>query len=1241
MRIHFSILVLFSLLGNVLFSQEKIIENRQVKFEHIKNSDGLVHNSVGVSFQDSRGYLWFGTYNGLYKYNGYEFQLYTHDSRDKKSLISNRVTEIFEDSSNQLWIGTNLGLSKYDRNTDSFQNSFFNSANQQQFSLKDEVHTIVEDKSGFIWIGTVNGLYHFSKEAEKGYNIGLCSDSTSEESKMITAVVQDKNNKIWVGTNKGLYFLQFDATGSVTYQPYKQPAISSSATTALLVDNSNTLWVGTKKALYRHRQKEDGSIEVQSLLSVQKYFENGVTSLLQDHQGTLWIGTNKQGAFAIDLEQWTYKHYTQKTSDEYSFRSNHITHIYEDTSGVLWFGSQRGGVSKLDLNKKRIDHFKHSRQDDKSLSGNVVNSIFIDTKQQTWIATYGNGLSRLSGQHPEKGFIHYDKNKRAGYRIGSDILIGITEDNYGHLWVGSMSDGISQISKTSNDKLRTQQFTKNSTQGNLKHDKITDLFKDHQGDIWMGGGYDSGLMKFTPEKNFGKLPKITQYTSLLADSISLSSYNVSSIYEDHQHTLWIGTNNEGLVKVVRDANNEPTEFISITGSKENENLFKDNPIFAIHATKNNDLWIGTFGGGLYKIPANQTDNIRPEVSIFKKEDGLPNNEIYAILEDKSENLWLSTNNGISKFNSPTQSFNNLTLDDGLQALNFRRKACFLDASGTMYFGGINGYNSFNPDTFKKNNSVPNTQITGFKIFNKDVKTGEELLGSVVLEKEISETNHIVLKNSHNSFTFEFSGLHFAAPKQNKYKYKLEGFDKEWLVTNATRRFATYANLDAGNYVFNVMSANNDGIWNTTAKQIHIKVLPPLWKTWWAYSLYILFMIFLMWLFRRNILIKEGYKNRLEIEKIEQEKIKEVNKMKLEFFTNISHEFKTPLTLIIGPLQNLLKMKSTNEKTKEALLLMQRNANHLFRLINQVMEFRKIQFKELEVTTSNGDLVKFCNEIVLSFKVLAERKNIALSFEASTKELIASFDWDKMEKIVNNLISNSIKYTPEHKTIVVSLSIPKNNKLDSSKEIKLIVKDTGNGISEEKLPMIFDRFYQIDTSKHSSDSGSSGVGLALVKALVELLNGSIKVKSEVGKGTTFSLRFPLQLTNSEIIDNKTPQPDSISEDMSIEATFSGSLSDDEEKAPIERLPLLLIVEDNPDMQLFIKDSLEDRYEILQAFNGKEGLKIASKQVPSIIISDVMMPKMDGIEMVTEIKKNPITNHIPIILLTAKTSIEHRI
>ena len=1225
------------------FAQQNKFQISNTKFEHITNSDGLMHNSIRFSFQDSRGYMWFGTNNGLYKYNGYEFKIYNNELGNKYSLIGNRITSISEDSSGKVWIGTNKGLCTYNRDSDSFVRDLYNSEISSYFNFHNFINTIFIDTLDNIWLGTPQGLYNL-KKSSKGFKLSVFKTSNQVDglaSNYISCITQYKEGLL-IGTPNGLNKLEFSDDDQVKITRIKNNVIGSVNIKSLFVDSDLSIWVGTLNGLHKIETSIDNTFNVYTnyLAEIENSFaNNSINTIHQVDSSTIWIGTLNSGIFELNKDENVVKIYQQNPRNIYNLKSNDINNIFKDDFGVVWVSTNRGGVSKLNLNKNKIDHFKNNDFNSNSLSGNLINTIFEDSNQNVWIGTFKTGLNLLMNNSKEKEFIHFNKAD-----VGSNNIHAICEDNYGNIWLGSKSDGITQVQVQKGKISKTARFTKENTNNALMVNKVTIMYKDKRGDIWMGGGPNSGLIRLTPNKEFGKLPQITQFQKLKENTNSLTSNYVFSIYEDSQNVLWVGLNGSGLVKIIRDENNNPIHYTRIMGREEYPSGLNNNQIFAIHEDNYQNIWIATFGGGLNKILKEEINKKHPKIIKYKQENGLPSNEIYGILEDKNQNLWISSNSGISKYDIENKTFTNLGLKDGLQALNFRKGAYFKGRNGMMYFGGINGFNSFNPNSFVKNEVPPKVELTGFKLFNNEVGVGEKILGKAVLNKNISETNEIVLKHGHNSFSFEFSAMHYASPNQNNYMYMLDGFDKDWISTSSKRRFVTYANLDSKDYVFKVIASNSDNVWNSNARELKLKVLPALWKTWWAYTIFILFTIFLMWLFRRNILVRAEYRNSLKIEKLEKNKIKVLNKMKLEFFTNISHEFKTPLTLILGPLQNLLKMEIVDSKLKESLLIMDRNANYLFRLINQLMDFRKAETNQLKVITSKGNLVDFCEEVVLSFNVLANEKHLNLSFESSESELIVYFDWDKMDKILNNLISNSIKYTPDSGNIKVSLSFINNgiskrsNVLDVRSEIEIIVEDTGVGIPKNQISKVFKRFYQVEDSNKSNSFGS-GVGLALTKKLIDLLQGHIKVKSNHNEGSQFIVRFPVITSKNDLMRE--------AEISSEEVIFSESglvINENIHKEigdSIKTLPSLLIVEDNPDMQTFLKSSLEESYKILQAYDGVQGLKIALENIPNIIISDVMMPNMDGIQFCNEIKQNEITNHIPFILLSARASIDHKI
>ena len=1266
MRVRFiAVYCLFFL--NVLFGQENLslIKKEQLKFEHLGVSDGLMHNSIVTILQDKKGYMWFGTSNGLYRYDGYNFVYYSNSPDDDFSLLSNEVNVLFEDSKGVIWVGTKFGLCYYNREEDLFISSLsIGSIEADKRKIIDPVRCIEEDKFGALWIGTRFGVYHINKNLDTSFNMRLINSGIAENTlshNNINSIEEDDMGRLWLGTNVGLNLLRREKDSSFSFKrflnkPGNKNSLSNNYVSKILKGTNGKLFIGTKKGLtvlekdtlrgtenfktYTYNKKNKNSIG-----------NNNINTLTEDHRGNIWIGFRNKGLNKFNPANGKFNHCQNYTSQESKLRSNSITDLFVDNSGVLWVAAQRGWLSKLNIDRKKIAHYKYNKPNFKGLSSNLINSIYEDSKNNIWIGTLDNGLNRLTFSDGSPEFIKYKHDKNNKNSLIDNSVFAICEDNFGNYWISSQTDGISHV-KMENDpksnKIQSVFYNNKPSIKNFPSNKIAVLTKDNKGDIWSGSYDKGGLIKFTPTRFGEKKLTFLQYQHNPGNENSLTSSSISCIYEDSEGVLWVGTNGGGLNKILRDEFNNPEKFIRIVNEKNNSKSLSSNYVFSIHEDKKGNIWVGTFGGGLNKISKIEKNNLFPEIARYFKEDGVTANEIYGILEDEEDNLWISSNNGISVFNTKKETFEPLSLSDGIQSEIFRKHAYFKDSKGLMYFGGINGINVLDPSEMVNNSSLPRIEIVDFKIFNESVKVGEEVLGSVILKKSIEETSEIVLESKHNTFSFDFSGLHYVSPKDNQYKYKLEGFDKEWVLTNSTRRFAGYSNLESGTYKFRVKVSNNDNLWNEISKDIVITVLPPFWKTWWAYIIYALLIVFLMWLFRKYVLINQEYQGKIKIEKIEQEKIKEVNKIKLEFFTNVSHEFKTPLTLILGPLQRLIASEETSAKVRDSLLLMERNANQLFRLVNQIMEFRKVENKKLKLQTSKGDLINFCRDEVFSFKMLADKNKLDLSFECSEYSIEGYFDWDKIEKILNNLISNAINYTDEGGTIKVSLSIlgdEKRKQIEDSKIesrfVRIIVEDTGIGIPRNQLSLIFERFHQIKSYSKEGVKGS-GIGLALTKSLIELHKGVITVESEKNKGSRFIVDLPL-LTNLKSHSQPVIGADRIiNADKPIEDTLDTIKK--EEKVLIgheDDKPKLLLVEDNADMLEFISKELESRYKIYKAADGVKGLKKALKVIPDLIISDVMMPNMDGIEFCKHIKSDELTDHIPLILLTAKGTTEHLI
>ena len=651
-------------------------------------------------------------------------------------------------------------------------------------------------------------------------------------------------------------------------------------------------------------------------------------------------------------------------------------------------------------------------------------------------------------------------------------------------------------------------------------------------------------------------------------------------------------------------------------------------ITSIVQDKEKNYWLTTQGEGLFFLKSDWSFFEK-----FQQEDGLPSNHLLGGLLDAADNLWISSNNGLSKFNPKTRQFENFDVLDGLQSNEFNAGAQAISSEGLFLFGGVNGFTIFNPAEISKNDYQPSVVITNFRINNENVTIPD--FGEHPIPKEL------ILEFNQSPFSFDFIALNYAQPQKSTYFYKLDGYNQDW-VNNGNNRQTTFTFIDPGKYTFRVKAANKDGVWSKQEGVVKLRILPPPWKTWWAYLLYAAAILILGLVIRNQALLRIRDKRALKKEKLEREKIEELNEMKLQFFTNISHELRTPLTLILGPLERMLsKEKVYDSGQKQDLLLIKRNAKRMLRHVNNILDFRKHEVGKLKLKTAKGNIVRFLKETTLPFQEMALRRKINYQFMAESDKIEAYYDRDKMEIILFNLLSNAFKFTPDGGNIQVRISKSVSSS-DGNPEVKIIVADNGKGMSEEKAARIFDLFYQIENEDYTLNSGS-GLGLSLTKSLVELHRGSIQVISSEGKGSSFIVCLPMgkkHLKKNEIIKGFKSSEDAslyLTPESRHKRVLETIPEEGDKKGKKQKRPFLLIVEDNDEVRQFIISCFKEEYNIYEAKNGKEGLELAIEKQPDLILSDVMMPEMDGVTLCGKLKKDFRTSHIPIILLTARTSV----
>jgi signal transduction histidine kinase/ligand-binding sensor domain-containing protein/DNA-binding response OmpR family regulator len=1218
LRVIIKIFSFVLILCAIAFAQKK-----DINFEHLSVEEGLSANTVLAILQDSRGFLWIGTYDGLNRYDGYKFIVYKNSTEDTTSISDNKIRALCEDKKGNLWIGTWAGgLNKFNRDKEEFKHYRYNPDNPSGIS-SDGIFALCIDETGNLWIGTEDsGVDYFNPENETFVHYKHNPDDPNSISgNSVYSVYIDEKGILWCGTaSKGLNKFVKEKNKFEVYKnsPDDPESISGNQVAAICEDYLGNLWIGTRDAGLNKLNPSEAKFmhykydpENPNGLS-----DNEVWVVYEDSENLLWLGNFSHGINLFNRENETFTSYKKDYNNPESLSDDGIFSIYEDRSGVMWFGTWNGGLNRYDKLREKFISYSHDPNNSNSLSADGVLAIYKDRDGILWVGTDAGGLNRIDEKNNK--FTHYLHKPDDPSSIAGDYVSSICEDKEGFLWISNDETGLNRLDRRTN-KFQHYKHDPDDPKS-ISKNAISQVFCDSYGDLWIGTS-GSGMDRLKRKSN-----TFLHYQNDPENPKSISSKMVYCFYEDKSGNLWIGTYDGGLMMYNRNTD----DFTHYKYDPKNPfGSLSSNIISSICQDENGILWIGTGGGGL-----NRFDKSKRQFKHYIEKDGLANNLVYGVLNDGKGNLWISTGKGISKFNIKHESFTNYDKRDGLQDYEFNQWAYFKYADSEMYFGGIHGFSIIDQNRMKKNPHQPQVVITDFQLLHKPVSIGYDTLWErTILEKSITETKLIELNHDDNIISLEFAALDFHYPEKNNYAYMLEGFDNNWINTDAKRRTVTYTNLEPGEYVFKVKGSNNDDVWNETGTSLKINIHSPWWATWWSYILYGLIFGFIFTGSTRFYLNRQRLRHQLQLEQDHAKKLEEIDEMKSSFYANISHEFRTPLMLILGPAEKLLSKITDDDHRKQAGLI-KGNANKLLNLINQLLDLSKIEAGKLKLQVSPGNIAQFVKGIVMQFESIAEQKDITLKIFLEREEIEAYFDRDKLEKIISNIMSNAVKFTPKGGTISVNLNL-----IDHSLEI--IVRDTGIGIPKSKLPKIFDRFYQVDGS-HTREYEGTGIGLALTKELVELHKGQIYINSEEGKWTEVKIYFPLgkdHLSEDEIVETE----EYVSPQVEKVEAAEGKIAETEDSLPENLVDktIVLIVEDNPDVREYIKDALKEFYHIEEAANGEQGFRKAENFIPNLIISDIMMPKMDGYEMTKRIKQNEKTSHIPVILLTAKSDKESKL
>jgi len=1218
-RIIFFFLLIICLFSNNLWSQ---VHEQDYKF--VKIREGMTEVVVSTIIEDHNGLIWMGTNgSGLYRYNGIDYNVYQHTLNDSTSISSSLIHCALLDKKNRLWVGTQEGLNLYVRDFDNFKRIPIKGVNHDS-KTNFAIASLIEDNNGNLLVGTLEeGLYKLNLETFTSEQIHSYSDD--EESNLLTvnSLLVDRDSVIYAGTNKGLKTID-EESGALRQFSFKKGEEKSTldfAIQTLFLDSNNSIWIGAvNDGVYRvNLNNSNGDADIRSI----PITKNRILSILQINEEHLFVATENSGLIELNLDGDLIKEHLHNSSNSKSILSNSIWSLYLDRNDRIWMGFYNKGVVVYDVLYDKFENIESLDNDLNSLKTGSVTGIVEDDDHKLWIALDGGGIDVYDLKSKKIEHINVQNTDLIG-GLKTDYIESIFIDSKQNVWAGTWNGGLYYLEKGSKIFVN---YTVENTNGGLASNTILSFDEDSFGTIWIGTFF-KGLHSFDPNSK-----KFTYHSSEPFLQNDFLNCDIRKVLVDENDNIWVGTT-QGLYKINK-LGMDDYSVISFSDKMSNttQNNTKTNIIFSLKES-GNILWIGTSGDGLCKY-----DTVNDKFEWFNGSNGLSEVNICSIVEDNDGNLWLSGNSGLTKFSLASQEFKKYSKRDGLISNDFNINSACIDEKGTMYFGNFNGIDYFHPYDIKVNVSLPFIYLTDFKIFNKSVSPS---LQDSPLSKDISETKSLTLSHAQSVFTIDYAGVNYTRPEKNQYAYYLEGLEETWNYVGNSRS-ATYTNLNNGDYVFKLKVANNDGVWNETPLTLKLTILPPWWKTGWAIFVYIALIILAVFLLNKITQDKLKEKQIIKNERTRRIQKEKLNEEKFQFFTNISHEFRTPLTLIINPIVDIFQDKSLNlpQEVRIKHQIIHKNAERLTRLINELMDFRKLEGDKISLKASKFDIVSYVKDLAIYFNEDASQKNIFLSVDSNVDELYVWADPSMLEKILFNLLSNAFKVTPDGGEITIGIllkkkleEMPLTGNDEPIEVFQISISDTGPGMLKKHVEKIFDRFYQVD-NVNKRYVGGTGIGLEVVKKFVEFHKGRIEVQSEIGNGSTFSIMLPSghkHLDKNEILDDlKTPYipPKTI------------SVIGEEEQLAVTNTKTLLIVEDNAELRNYLKKELAKTYTILVAKDGKEGIEIALKKLPDLIITDVMMPEMDGFEFSVNIKKDVKTSHIPILMLTAKSMADDKI
>lgn len=1183
----FFTLVMALLCASVVRSEETDF----IHFVHVGLDNGLSQSTVFSIDQDASGSLWLATYDGVNKYDGYNFTIYHRNASDPNSLANDISRIVKVDSKDRVWVGTRDGLSLYNRKKDSFKN-YFHKVKGRNVS----VTSIVELTEDCLMLGTSTGVLLFQTEKET-FVVDKLPISVQQ---LHPTMLNRQGDHIYIGTDHGLYI--YSLSKNECTQLDQLP--SGIRVQSVLHQSAARIWIATEGAglfLYNSKEKTMRNFRYDATAK-NSICSNFIRSLTLDKQNRLWVGTfNGLSIYSEGRDGFTS--YTSVPMKEGSLSQSSVRSIFMDAQGGMWLGTYYGGLNYYHPLRNRFKHIKHVPYQN-SVCDNVISCISEDNQGNLWIGTNDGGMDLWN--KTTKQFTNYSFKESGKSGVPSNNIKTIYIDSHtSKVYIGAHAGGLTILDRASGRVERLSQLN-----SGIPSENVYSIVPDGAGNLWLGtldclAHYDVSKRTFTvidKDKQGNPIP----------------SKQVNVLLRDRKGRLWVGGETGLAVYNLQGLTVEQNHQIKFPVNL--QNAF----INGIYEAKNGRFWIAT-REGLYAFE--EKNNVTVQYTV---KEHLPSNVVYGTLEDSYGRLWMSTNHGLACLNPESGKFRNFTEADGLQSNQFNTYSYCRTADGQMFFGGINGITAFQPELLVDNPYTPPVIITDLQVFNKAVHPDD---ATGILSENISETKKIVLSAAQNSFSLAFVVSNYIAAQHNTFEYKLEGFDKEW-YTLTDARMVSYSNLPSGTYTFLVKAANNDGKWNETPTELIIEVLPVWYRTWWATLIFLAVICSLAVFVIRFFWLRKSMQAEIEMERKEKEHQEELSQTKIRFYINISHELRTPLTLILAPLQEVMA-KVTDRWMKEQLDYIHRNANRLLHLVNQLMDYRRAELGIFELKVKREKVHERVLNDFLYYDRLAQKKSIDYNLYSEVQDERLLFDGNYLDLILNNLLSNAFKYTKEGDSITVRLTHEQNN-------LVLQVVDTGIGIPLNKQGKVFERFYQIE-----NEHVGSGIGLSLVSRLVELHHGTITLESEEGKGSTFSVYLPQdeslyapeEFVGEEGEAEEERAYSTNSKEMYIVDTENAETP--EGKQGDSKRGSILIVEDNQEIRHYISNGLSDSFITFECANGEEALALLKEQEVDAIITDVMMPVMDGIKLCKQVKQNIRTCHIPVYILSAKSDIKYQL